>query len=78
MSEGLRLTVNVVYDPHGVDLMTLSDTLEQNLIQAVGNGLFEGDTAAEVDTWDLEIKRVTEPFRWFSKAFKRALRFRSV
>ena len=54
----LELKVHVTYSPNGVDEKTLSDILEQGLIQAVGNGLLTGDSAAEVDTWTLEILRV--------------------
>jgi len=68
MSEGLELRVKVVYDPNGVDLKTLSDNLEQSVIQAVDNGLLTGDSEAEVDTWELEIRRVKSPFRWFDLA----------
>ena len=53
----LELKVHVTYSPNGVDEKTLSDIMEQGLIQAVDNGLFTGDSAAEVDTWTLEISK---------------------
>jgi hypothetical protein len=70
-SEGLELKVRVDYERNGVDLKTLSDILEQGVIQAVDCGLFTGDSEAEVGTWSLEIKRVKAPFAWFEKAIKR-------
>jgi hypothetical protein len=72
-SEGLELKVRVDYQRNGVDLATLSDIMEQGLIQAVGEGLFTGDSEAEVDTWSLEIRRVKSPFAWFERAIKREI-----
>ena len=54
----LELKVHVTYSPNGVDEKTLADNLEQSVIQAVGNGLLTSDdSAAEVDTWTLEISK---------------------
>ena len=74
MPLGLELRVRVEYEPNGVDLRTLSDNLEQSVIQAVGEGLLTGDTAAEVDTWSLEIRQVKSPFKTFDRAIRQALK----
>ena len=54
----LRLTLDVDFDPQGVDRDTLVRQMHDVVSNAVNQGLLTGDTAATVEHYDYTVKRV--------------------
>lgn len=59
----LRLILDVAYFPHGVSEEILRERLTSLAQFGAGDGLFTGDSPAEVDTWECRVETLppTEP-----------------
>ena len=53
----LRLTVDVTYKLNNTRISELKDMLSAIPVHAAGNGMFTGETSAEVDNWMFKVYR---------------------
>jgi len=60
----LTSVLEIDYDRHGVDELVLVDMLRAVVNEAMGNGGFTGDGAAEIHTWSHTVGR-SEGTRWW-------------
>ena len=57
----LRLIIDVTYDPNGVTQEELAERLDSIPRLAAGEGLFTGETEAEVESWNSHVLLVIDP-----------------
>lgn len=53
----LRLTLDVDYENNGVSSEWLADNLRRMVENAIGNGILTGDSAAEVNTYQVLVRQ---------------------
>ena len=56
--EGVERVVMVLvadYTPNGVPMDALKENMERSFTNAIGDGALTGETAAEVDSWGLDV-----------------------
>jgi hypothetical protein len=54
----LRLIIDVKYDPNGESQEDLANRLENIPQLAAGEGLFTGETQAEVESWEYQVQLI--------------------